>query len=1277
MLGRQSQNEGISVLPAPGAVTVDGRVDDWDLSGRIWVFADIAVRDSFSVEISSMWDADALYIAARWHDPTPMQNNIDPDFNPNEGWKSDAMQLRVKTDQVLWLTTWYFTPKQMPVMHISKWKDPQNWRNGQDVAVLTASSNGTEVGRGVQMAYRQDDNRLRFVQEIKIPWKILYASPPKIEPGMTFQLGLELTWGDPSGTKMPVHRYSDNLQPGKTKREFFWSSKEIWGDARLLGQGKIPVRNYIEENSRLVGHIPIRLELPSNVKRFTLVIEDQKGRRVRNLGGDISPADYLLSEKEGKLLVEVQWDGLDDEGKAVAAGPYIVRGLYHEGLRAEYDLTYYNPGTPPWQTSESSSAWGSDHANPKLVAAGGERTFLAWGVSEGGSGLIGINSKGLKLWGERRGASALAADGKYVYAVSRPDADNAAIYRYAADNGSCQPFIENGTARPFELKLTQIIGDGAKGSVAGMTVQGKQIAIALNQEMGKIPVSHIGFLDAASAVSKGGIRLEGQITGIAYAPEGFLYVALKDHIIKLKPLDDGSEKTTLNTPGLESASGLTVDRDGNFLTYDNGNDKCIKAFSSDGKLAYSVGNKGGRPLRGLYDPKGIMNVQSLAIDGNGMIWAPEFSENPRRVSVWSQTRELMRDYVGGTGYAGTGSYLRESDAGKGYVGSMEMELDRNQRSYKVKRILWVPDPSRSEAFPLWRERHWYNNPVFVRSSASGVECEYLFYLGNYAKYAAFYMLRGEEWKPVSAITTVDELHRQIPQLSLEGHESAGVVFWNDLNEDGRVSIDECEFFSGVPALRAGWGTRPAGDLSLYFDGIVNYRPIRFTQKGAPVFGASGVRPMAVKERGDFFPVLEDGVLLVLSTKGMPKASTGILGVSPAGTEILWSYPNPYPSVSGSHLAVMPRPGLVIGPLKIMGVADVNSEVGRVFAIRGNLGQDFFFTTDGLYIGSLFQDCRLPSSAMPLTEDELAKTPLEMFSLGGEPFNGWFGRQPDGAFRLTTSLAREGVMIAKVNGLDSVKRLSRIKLEVNAKEVASAVKQNAKTAELKLYQITRTKNKPVIDGRNDDWTDVKAMHISREGSPLSADVSLSYDDTSLYLLFDVTDPSPWLNSGKEPFRLFKTGDAVDFQVSNRHGSRKDGQPVQGDLRIVFAKSDGKPVALLMQPVAPGAAPGLAHDYSSPVGVKHFDRVEVLRNAVVSTGFTDQGYVLEASIPLETIALKPVSGLEVPGDVGVIASDTAGIMNTARMYWANPNTNLVNDEPQESWLFPKEWGKFRFE
>src|SRR5690606_41657260 len=58
----------ICAVPASKPVKIDGSLDEWDLSGRIWSFADIAIRDRFSVETAAMWDKDYLYLAFHFRD---------------------------------------------------------------------------------------------------------------------------------------------------------------------------------------------------------------------------------------------------------------------------------------------------------------------------------------------------------------------------------------------------------------------------------------------------------------------------------------------------------------------------------------------------------------------------------------------------------------------------------------------------------------------------------------------------------------------------------------------------------------------------------------------------------------------------------------------------------------------------------------------------------------------------------------------------------------------------------------------------------------------------------------------------------------------------------------------------------------------------------------------------------------------------------------------------------------------------------------------------------
>jgi 3-mercaptopyruvate sulfurtransferase SseA len=102
------------------------------------------------------------------------------------------------------------------------------------------------------------------------------------------------------------------------------------------------------------------------------------------------------------------------------------------------------------------------------------------------------------------------------------------------------------------------------------------------------------------------------------------------------------------------------------------------------------------------------------------------------------------------------------------------------------------------------------------------------------------------------------------------------------------------------------------------------------------------------------------------------------------------------------------------------------------------------------------------------------------------------------------------------------------------------------------------------------------------------------------------------------------------------------------------------------------------YHSPVGDKTFDRVEVLPDAQVAVTTQAGHYRLEAVVPLKALGLAaPAAGTGIRGDVGVIFSDAQGLTNASRVYWSNPNTNLVSDLPLEAWLYPATWGELTFE
>ena len=56
----ETENHNLPVLPVLGKVTVDGKSDDWDLSGGLFVCGDVErLRDQFSVWVHAMYDDQA------------------------------------------------------------------------------------------------------------------------------------------------------------------------------------------------------------------------------------------------------------------------------------------------------------------------------------------------------------------------------------------------------------------------------------------------------------------------------------------------------------------------------------------------------------------------------------------------------------------------------------------------------------------------------------------------------------------------------------------------------------------------------------------------------------------------------------------------------------------------------------------------------------------------------------------------------------------------------------------------------------------------------------------------------------------------------------------------------------------------------------------------------------------------------------------------------------------------------------------------------------------
>jgi len=161
---QSTQNVGMKAAPAPGKIVIDGKLDDWDLSGeRLMCYDVTSLKDRYSVKAAAMYDSDNFYVSLRWKDPSPMVNFYDPKTEVGQAWKSDCVQLRIKTDRVAHVDCWYFTGDKKPSMFIYygafglKPPDP-------DTATLEDA-----MAAGAKQAFLMDADAKGYTQEIAIP----------------------------------------------------------------------------------------------------------------------------------------------------------------------------------------------------------------------------------------------------------------------------------------------------------------------------------------------------------------------------------------------------------------------------------------------------------------------------------------------------------------------------------------------------------------------------------------------------------------------------------------------------------------------------------------------------------------------------------------------------------------------------------------------------------------------------------------------------------------------------------------------------------------------------------------------------------------------------------------------------------------------------------------------------------------------------------------------------------------------------------------------------
>lgn len=1395
----QTENNTLHILPAPGAVKIDGKFDDWDLSGGIFACDNVErLRDQFSVSFYAMSDKENLYLLAKVKDMTPL--NSDQSSKGGHGFSGDCLQVRFLAG--------YKTPDER-VSHWTCWRD----RDGIDVLDVQYGRDfkglrlPNAINDGAKQAFLVDADGKGYAQEIAIPWKLLTASGKPLEAGESLRMAIEPNFTAGPGGRVNIH---DIFRAGVVPdRVFTFRAYDQWGegvvaksghmktpDVRLSDERTFPIKcadgyllsdwKGLIQKQELPGFKAISFNVPAD-GFVSLNIKNDRGEVVRQL---------LTENFFQKGPQEVKWDGLTTPhyktpGVPVEPGKYTWEAIGHPAFNITFRGWADHGGSFPWNNGPRTD-WGGDHGVPDAVVADQNMVYLGWSFAEGGRPILGCDLDGVMIWKAGSGidsAEHLALDGQTLFALGNEDGSCRRITRLRAKDGvydnwdglasasllvselwadqtekGLWPLRANGMdAKNGKLYLTfsdQTIYPADIADWKGLTeklMSGDPLAQRIYSKIdarttqrlkgfleGKVPqedafrtwaggprfdtevVKELNLLLASDDFAPGTAqmnpvaRLEANRKALesAFAPSLLSrksnFIAMADaksgKILKtfeaqypqavhalsdgriafisdgasLLALDPASGKISPIISGLGHATNFTCDADGKIYVSVAGADQQIKIFTADGKPAGTIGRTGGHALVGKWQPEGMYSPSAVAVDNvNHRLWVAEADFYPKRFSVWDLPGgKLAKDFFGPAHYGASGGAINPLDPNTLVGIGAEWKLDPATGRAALTGILERATHGFAVFCPASNGRLYLAavTNFGVHHGPAGLRIFERIGEGDYRLRAEWKVDFGTQttavWSDINGDAKQDA--NEVTTLPYPLH-IAGSNLWS-----ANINPSDFTVFAGIAdetssKFRAKTALRSASDVKLaqtVFAKVYQIKPDGFTGCGAPKWDLQhpvdlpDVWSIGLQSGGFGMSPSKDNRLLLAVESADFKCHDLAHG------KVLWSYPNTFYQVHGSHAAPPPVPGLTRGAFGLVGTFST-PETGTVWTINGNCGEWYLLSEKGFFLGHLFQGDTLkvqfPDQAVPGAD--MTQTPC---GAGGEDFGGSLTQGQDG--KIYIQAGDHSYRNLLVTGLDKVAGIGSGKVEITPDDIklARAQQESQMQAAIGTLRINAKHLSPTLTGNpGKDFAGSPPVQFQKNADS-AVRANAAWDDQNLYLSWDVTDGTPWINGAPEAAQMYVGGDTVDFQFgSDPKANAKRSEAVKGDFRLSIGNLSGKPAAVLYRAVSAVKKP---KSFSSGIVAKYeMEYVDVVPDAKIVANMRPdkKGYIVEAAIPWSALGFTPAPGEKYQGDIGVTHGDAGGSRTALRTYWSNQETGLVNDVVYELKMVPKNWGDIVFE
>ncbi|MCL6102931.1 MAG: hypothetical protein M1292_10640, partial [Bacteroidetes bacterium] len=1276
---------------------IDGKLDDWDLSYMEPAYGTEQTADKKNMEWAVMYDADALYLAAKISLPGRPYSN---EATAIEGyWWGDCLQVRLSSDPTLPYPIQKDGSKTNDrVAHIGIWKNTNTGTCFVHLAYGTYLNLGSNVNPQGSKVAVLTSGTLEYTIEVKLPWSSLHVPGGKnpFKPGDKTAFIVETKWSDlgfPAGFR---------VNPGT----FAFLNPQAWGQLEFCatspGVRQRPTMEQViaevkAKNSQVatVG-VPIKIAVPEDSMEISVNVIDEAGKVIRELAG---------GAKCTKGTYTTYWDGYDAWGKPVKPGKYKWGAYLHKGLEAEFEGSVGTSGNPTYPTPDGKGAWGGDHSNPVDCTSDESGFYFLWPVAEAGKAIVKTDFNGKVLWRKTpfvRGGFGplytLATDGKYLYVTLGRDKvgdtpgsvkHTTYLFRMDASGGSLIPWT-NGAAEvplftsnieplpcsltPLEVHLDNKVGKHEEGMVYNPDCMGMAV------KNGKVYMSGYGqgkifIFDSATAEKKGELDCPG-VRGINFGPSGNLYAV--SFVMGKKPqvlrFDHGAGKGKVVVPGkLEAPYDVAVDGDGRIMVSDAGQSHQVKEFNAEGKLLLTIGKAGGRAWQGKYDQAGLLNPSGVSIDKNGNLLVIE-SSIPKVISQFNVTdgKLLQRWYGPGVYWQSTWPmpddpkqvfYMLTEGIGRAHV--------------KGPNEVGVPDS-------YWNLNHtpysfvgnlesFIPQPEVVKTSNGNL------YLIKDTKTQAVMLLENDLLRPVSTWNWLEK--EQLLEAWIDGNGD-GLKQVNEIHRIDRTA--DGRQIPTLAELTSSFHMESNGDLYFITQGnsILKVPCKKFLSNGLiewdiqnSTFAVSevlpGVRTLATGWRQGILGVRLDSqknLYTVFNTKtagnGGPydfpsekMAKNRLEGLShtsefnvvkfakydPQGN-LLW--------MAGRKATAGAKAGEMYHFWNLAGLVN-----DKYIAGGSEMGTIYLYTHDGFYVDALMNNPADSPPPGPYTFwDETSGGRVQYFPVQDELWAYSTGR----TFRI------KGFSGGKVEGEQRLYGTVAIDKTYEKEEVGAVDR---------AMRFSTVKSNPMIN--KSVWNEVPASTVT-QGQKELAKVQLAYDAKNLYSRMEIMDASPMENVADQVQMAFRGGDVAGILLGPNRASESPGQ---GDIRIVAAMIKGAPKLIVMKYKTSGKkAP---YEYYTPAGGRVvFEYVGEVPGGQLTMGKTATGYIVTFAVPLKFLEFDWKKGADIRGDIDIRLSGMGqqGPQTVSRNYLFTPAssaTTMTSDVPTEAKLYPQFWGKVEVE